>query len=335
MKSFPPGKIPYECLEKIISSTRVDDPRVIIGPRPGEDAAVVDFDKKLLIAKSDPITMVEENLGWYLVNINANDIAVMGGEPRWLLVTSLLPELGTDQAMVERLHGEVISACKELGINLIGGHTEVTQGLDRPILVGHMLGEATYKTLVDKRKIRSGDLILLTKGIAIEGTAMIARMKEEELTRELTDQLIKRAVNFIYEPGLSIVKDAKLAVKYGGIHGMHDPTEGGLLGGVFELMNGLDMGVELYESKIPVFPETVELCRYFGLDPLRLIASGALLVVAPAEQMVGLQHRYKQEGIESAIIGKVVESHEQIRIKRLTGWDYIHPDEGDEIAKIL
>lgn len=333
---FKPGKIPFEILANLIAQNPLNDPQVIIGPRFGEDAAVIAVQPdKYLVFKSDPITFTTDRMGWYLVHVNANDIAVMGGVPKWLLVTSLLPETSTTLTMVETILADLTAACQELRISLIGGHTEVTPGLTKPILVGHLIGEIEKSNLVDKRNIKLGDLILLTKGIAIEGTSIIAREKYQELTEDLTDEILDRAKNFIYEPGISVVKDARIAIEHGGIHGMHDPTEGGLLGGVFELVDSLGLGVELYESKIPIFPETIEFCRHFSLDPLRLIASGALLVVLPSERIVGLQHRYREAGIETALIGRVVEGSKKIRVKRLAGWDFVEAGCHDEITRIL
>jgi hydrogenase maturation factor len=251
----------------------------------GEDAAVIDMGDRYLVAKTDPITFAADRIGWYLVNINVNDVACMGADPKWLLVTCLLPEQGTDATCVEAIFEDLSAACSQLGITVCGGHTEVTLGLDRPILVGQLLGEVDKDKFVDKRNLRPGDAVLLTKGIAVEGTSVIARECSALLENRVSGRVLRRAAGFLEDPGISVLKDARVALEAAGarVHGMHDPTEGGLVQGVRELALRAGVGVRIEGDEIPVFPETRALAEPFGIDPMGLLASGALLLaVAPS-----------------------------------------------------
>src|SRR5262245_8898042 len=172
---LPAGKLPPALLTQLLARQAVTDPRVLIGPRLGEDAAVIDMGDRLLIAKSDPITFATDAIGYYAVTVNANDIAAMGGTPRWFLATLLLPEASTTAALVRDIFAQVRQACRELDITLVGGHTEITVGLTRPILSGHMLGEVARARLVTSAGVQVGDALLLTKGFPVEGVAIMAR----------------------------------------------------------------------------------------------------------------------------------------------------------------
>src|SRR5574340_732613 len=226
MNYFPVGKLDYRLLEKLLNLNPIKDPRIIVGPKIGEDAAVIDFGKKYLVAKTDPITFTTHRIGWYAVNVNANDIATTGATPKWFLATVLLPEKKTNTKLVTRIFHDIIEATKALQITLCGGHTEVSYKIDRPIVIGHMLGEVEKDKLVVNAHACPGDDLLLTKGIAIEGTAIIARERQAEIRKEFGKRFVKRAQAFINNPGLSIVKEALLANKVAQIHAMHDPTEG-------------------------------------------------------------------------------------------------------------
>ncbi|MCD5401023.1 AIR synthase family protein, partial [candidate division NPL-UPA2 bacterium] len=272
---LPVGKLPLELLEKFIEKYGGKDERVVVGPQIGEDATVIDFGEKYLVAKTDPITFVAEDLGYYVIQINANDIATMGARPKWFLATLLLPENKTTEELVEDTFSQVSRACRELDISLCGGHTEITYGLDRPLIVGQMLGEVEKDKLIRSSGARVGDDILLTKGIAIEGTSVIAREKGEELEEKFGKEFLQRIRNYLHEPGISVVKEALLAVESGEVHAIHDPTEGGLATGLYELSKASKIGMIIYEDKIPVLPECRRLCERFGLNPLGLMASGA------------------------------------------------------------
>ena len=303
--SLPIGKIEPQLLGKLLSGIPSKDPRVRIGSRIGDDAAVIDFGRTYLIAKTDPITFVADEMEWYSVNINANDIAVMGGVPKWFLATVLLPEGKTTESDVKRMFKNLVSALKKLNITLCGGHTEITPNLKMPLIIGQMLGEVQKNKLIDKKSIRAGDLIILTKGIAIEGTSIIAREKEKTLKKRFGKEFTERAKNFIKRPGISVIRDARAAMESGRISAMHDPTEGGLLGGLYELALLSRTGFTIDSGSIYIYPQCEALCRKFNLDPLRLIASGALIVISPPEDAGKIIKNIRKHRIRADIIGEV------------------------------
>jgi hydrogenase expression/formation protein HypE len=301
-----PGKLPPDLLATLLSMVATDDPRVLVGPRPGVDAAVLDFGERCLVVKSDPITFATEEIGWYAVQVNANDVAVMGAAPRWFLATLLLPE-GTTEEGVRGIWESLLRACRELGISLIGGHTEITGGIDRPLLCGHMLGEAAPDELVRSDGARPGDRLLLTKAIPLEATALLAREQRAALVaRGWPAGDLDRAAAALYDPGISVVREARLAASRRAASAMHDPTEGGLATGLRELAAASGVGLYIYRERIPVRPDGAALCAAFDLDPLGAIASGSLLLAVPAARAPELLAAYAEEGIPCADIGEVV-----------------------------
>jgi hydrogenase maturation factor len=329
------GKLPPELLDRLLTQVPIKDERVLLGPKLGEDAAVIEFGDRVLIAKTDPITFTTEHIGWYAVHINANDVATMGARPRWFLATVLLPEKQTDQSLAELIFRDLIAACESLGITLCGGHTEITYGLDRPMVIGHMLGEVSKDKLVIASRVQIGDQIILTKGVAIEGTAIIAREKADALKSHLNEQQMERAKNYLLDPGISVVEEALIANEAAEIHAMHDPTEGGLIAGLWELAVAAQTGLMVHADRIPVLPETRAVCQIFDLDPLRLIASGALLIAASPGACETVLTALQQKCIAAAIIGEVRPRSEGMRLQRGDEWiDLTYPAQ-DEITKAL
>jgi len=315
MGSLRAGKLSTGFLRRLLGRLPAPDSRVILGPRVGEDAAVIDFGDRLLVAKTDPITFATDRIGWYLVHVNANDLACLGARPRWLLVTCLLPEGRTDTGAVESLFDEIARSCSGLGVTVCGGHTEVTVGLERPILVGQMLGEVSRGRLVDKRRIRPGDVLLLTKGVAIEGTAVIARERADVVRRRLGRRWAERAARLLFDPGISVVRDAEIVCGAGAgfVHGMHDPTEGGVLQALRELAESARVGLRVRMEHIPVYPETRAVCDLLGLDPLGLLASGCLLVAADPAGAKPIEEALRKAGVPCSRIGEVCSRDEGVR----------------------
>ena len=299
------GKIPLELLSKLLSAIEITAPRVILGPRPGEDAAIIDFNDRYLVTKMDPITFATDHIAWYLVNVNANDLAVMGAEPRWLMASLLFPE-GTTPENITRVFNELIRACEDLRISLIGGHTEITYGLSRPIAVGAMFGEVKKRRVVLTSGAMPGDAILLTKGIAIEGTSILAREATTELKRAgIATNILKRASDFIFNPGISVLKEAILACDTVKVNCMHDPTEGGLVTGLHEIAKAAEVGMIVNADQIPVLPECKTICQALGLDPLGLISSGALLATLPPLEASALIDILAAQDIPAYDIGRI------------------------------
>jgi hydrogenase maturation factor len=310
-----PGKLPLDFLGQLLAKLDVQDPRVALGPKPGEDAALIDFGDRYLVAKTDPVTFATDLAGWYAVQVNANDIAVMGGTPKWMMATLLLPE-GVTRREVSRIFDQIADACASLGVTLVGGHTEVTYDLPRPIVVGVMLGEVAKDRVVLTAGVRPGDVIVLTKGIALEGTAILAREAGPALRKAgIAASTIRRAKGFLFAPGISVVKDAAVACRTVKVHAMHDPTEGGLATGLLEMAKAGNVGIELEKDAVPVLPECEVFCRALGLDPLGLIASGALLATVTPSDASRLKAALAREGIAAYEIGRVTEARGGVKMR--------------------
>lgn len=307
MSFLPVGKLRAATLQALLDQHPVKDPRVVVGPRIGEDAAVIDMGDRYLIATSDPITFATDDLAWYALQVNANDIAVRGARPRWFLATVLLPEGRTSDEDVAALFGRLHAACEEMEIALVGGHTEITYGLDRPVIAGTMLGEVAKDKLVTTGGARVGDAVVMTKGVPLEGAAIIAREKDAELrARGVPATVIKKAKGFLRAPGLSVLPEAEIACELASVHAMHDPTEGGIATALHELADAANVGLRIDRDRILTLPEGKVLCEAFGLDPLGTIASGALLIVlAPADAGIVI-HALARESIDCHFIGQVV-----------------------------
>ena len=238
-----------------------------------------------LLLTADPITFATDEIGLYTVTVNANDIATAGGTPRWMLVTVLLPAGRSTQDLARDVQAQIEAACRELGIALVGGHTEVTVGLERPVVMGAMVGEVSRDRLVRSDGGRPDDVVLLTESAALEGSCILAREHREQLRGAgFEDELLKRCAGFLRTPGLGVLPAARAALRAALVHAMHDPTEGGVATALWELAEASRISLHVEPHSIPVLSETRRLCDHFGLDPLGLISSGALLLlVAPAD----------------------------------------------------
>lgn len=301
--TLPVGKLPPDLLTKLLSHAPILDGRILLGPGVGLDCAVIELGDRLLVFKSDPITFAADQIGWYAVQVNANDIATTGAAPRWFLAVLLLPEGNAKPALAETIFDQIYRACRELGISVIGGHTEITYGLDRPILVGTLIGEVERQRLVTPRGLRPGDRLLLTKGVPIEATAILGRELPDRLAASLSPVQIEQARGFLYAPGISVVRDAQIALQTGKVSAMHDPTEGGLYAAVWELAQASGCSLAIDPQAAPV-PELARLaCNALGIDPLGAIASGALLLAAPPEEALKIRASLQISGIPCAEIG--------------------------------
>jgi hydrogenase maturation factor len=331
------GKLPPEHLADLLQrhTFSLPDDRVLVYPGVGEDAAVIDMGERWLVAKTDPITFATDEIGWYAVHVNANDVATAGGTPRWFLSTLLLPAQDSNIDLVDRIMSQIAQACRDLNVIPCGGHTEVTYGLPRPVLVGTMLGEIESGRLVRSGGVAVGDTIVLTKGVAIEGTAILALEKASDLQNRFSAQFVQRCQAFLRDPGISVVPEACIAMDAVAVHAMHDPTEGGIATGLWELATASQVGLQVDVESIPVFQETQELCQVFGLDPLGLIASGALLIaVAPSDQ-AALCTALESAGIESAPIACAVPADEGLRISSVHGTQLLPRYDQDEITRVF
>jgi hydrogenase expression/formation protein HypE len=332
---FGIGKLPMEFLQLLLERYGGHDERLVVGPGIGEDAAVLDLGQRYLVVKSDPVTFATDQIGWYVVHVNANDIATMGAVPRWLLLSLLLPEKGSTPALVENIFSQVDVACRTLDIVLCGGHTEITHGLDRPIAVGLMLGEMEKQDLVRTAGVQAGDFIILTKGIAVEGTAVLARELADQLTARVGAEMVTNGRRFLHEPGISVMRDAQIVSRVGRPHAMHDPTEGGVATGLWELAQASGKRIIVDLAQIHVFPETSAFCQALGLNPLGLIASGGLLISASADEAPKMVDALAADGIEAFIIGCAVDGPPTVQAKTSDGLGLLPKFDRDELADLF
>jgi hydrogenase expression/formation protein HypE len=305
---LPPGKIPVDILKEVVFKNLGAERReVVVGPSAGIDGAVLDLGDKSLIVSMDPITGAVERIGWLAVNVNANDVATFGVEPAFMFSCMMLPE-HADRNLVETISAQMNAAAKKLGIAIVGGHCESTPNLANPIVVGCILGLTEKGRYITAAGAKLGDKLILTKSAGIEGTAILAADREKALKEIMSHSMLQAAKNFYSQ--ISVVNDALTACKTGGVHAMHDPTEGGVAGGIHEMADASNMGVKVIEDTITVYPETAQICSYFQIDPLQLIGSGALVISAEAKSADCIVKNLKCEGIQASIIGEFTENPE-------------------------
>jgi hydrogenase maturation factor len=334
-KHLKSGKLDIDVLERLLEKHTILDPQVVIGPKIGEDAAVIDLGERAedyWVVTSDPITFTTDEIGYYGVVVNLNDIATMGAIPKWFLATLLFPEEGTDLGLIEKVFSQIHNACRRFGISFVGGHTEITPGIGRMILSGHMIGEVKKDRLVTTSGARAGDLVLLVKGLCIEGTSIMARERETELlAKGIPRSVIQKAKNFIFDPGIDILQAARVACEAVSVHSMHDPTEGGLINGVVEMALASEKEIEVDFGKVHIYEESQSLCKEYGLDPLGVIASGALLLTLSPQDLPLLQKAFQKASIPFQVIGKVKQG--PARVLTIAGKE-IKPLPRDEILRI-
>jgi hydrogenase maturation factor len=278
------GKLPPDVLSRLLGRIPHRDPRVLLGPGVGRDAAVIDLGGgRVLVAKTDPVTFATEDIGWYAVNVNANDIACMGARPSWFMATALLPD-GAPDELPGRIFDQIVEAASALGIELVGGHTEVTIGLDRPIIVGAMLGEASREEIVTGEGIAEGDAIIMVGSAALEGAALLAREAGGALERAgVSTGDIARCRTFLRDPGISVVRAARELCATTRPRYLHDPTEGGVATALHEMASVAGMTLRVDPAAIHLLREARVVCDALGLNPLGLLSSGALLAVVTSD----------------------------------------------------
>lgn len=272
---LPLGKLPPDVMERyLFGMTGARSAKVVVEPSFGLDFGVLRMDGgsgRYLIVSSDPITGVTERAGWYAVNVSANDVATSGNRPEFLQSVILLPEHASERD-VKALSSEMNDTAKELGIAIVGGHTELTPGLHRPIVVTTAFAVAeSYTTAAGARE---GDTLVMTKTAGVEGTAIIGT------DPRFNGRLDRRTVAMARRQFdlLSVVDEAVGAYETGAVHAMHDCTEGGVVGALYEMAVASGLGLEVEAEEIPVAPATAKISSAAGVDPLRLISSGTLLI---------------------------------------------------------
>ena len=331
---LPAGKLPNDLLREFLNQFIFNDPSIIINPGVGEDTAAVDVTaEEVLVLKSDPITFATDAIGQYAVLINANDIATSGAKPRWLLTTLLFPS-GVTPSEIRQIIDELKLFCTKWDITLCGGHTEITDAVRRPVVTGMMAGTVTRSRLIDKRNMAAGDRVLLTKSIAVEGTAIIAREFGDRLEKlGMSKSEIDSGRRFL--ANISIITEAQIAAESKATSAMHDVTEGGLATALEELGIAGGHRIKIDMDAIPVYAQTRQICRLVEIDPLGLIGSGSLLICCREAGCEDLMAAVRKAGIEITCIGEVLQPGRGIiaeKDRQPAPWPQF---ETDEITKLF
>lgn len=338
LERLPAGKLPMGLLKDLLSTLPIQHPQLLQGPAIGEDAAVIDWDPKaqrLLVAKSDPITFATDEIGYYAVNVCANDLAVTGATPRYYFPTILLPAERATTAMAAAIFQQIAAACRALEVVVAGGHSEITPSVSQPIIAGTMIGEVSRSHVVSSHGAKPGNLILLAGVVPTEGVSIIAReMRTTLLAQGWQAADLDEAAQYLYKPGISVKEPALLAAQTGVITAMHDPTEGGIISGLHEIASAARVGMEVLIDQIPIPPLAARLCAAFDLDPLGTIASGALLATVPEDYAQTILAVWEAHQWSAAIIGRVTD-HSQGMVAIQHGERHLLPHFAvDEITKL-
>ena len=329
-----PGKLPPKLLKQLLDQINPTDPSVLLGPQIGEDASVLNTSQsKYLVVTTDPITFATDKIGWYVVNINANDIAVMGGDPKWLLITLLLPQK-INKKTIDDIFSQIIDTSSNLGITLVGGHTEVTPNIISPIAIGTLIGEVSKNHVIKTKDAKPKDAIILTKKIALEGTSIIAREFPNKLkSLGIKNDIIQKAEDFILHPGISILKEANVARNFKYVHAMHDPTEGGIVTALIELAIASNTGIMIDTKKIQIAPESKQICKALNINPMGLLSSGCLIITTPQKNSCELIKNFKSHNIESYEIGHLTANPNEYKWVSTSGIEDMPIFENDELTK--
>jgi HAD superfamily hydrolase (TIGR01509 family) len=331
------GKLPNELLQRFLTEIGATDPSLLLAPGIGEDVAAVPISgEEVLVLKSDPITFATDCAGAYAVHVNVNDLVTSGATPRWLTASLLFP-VGTNAAQVLRVMRDLQTEARAAGIILCGGHTEVTDAVNRPVIAAQAVGTVDRRDLVDKRRMTDGDRVLMTKKLAVEGTSLLAREvpgRLKELGMEESE--IDRCRDFLVHPGISVLDEARIAARSGQVSAMHDVTEGGLSTAVYELGVAGAHRIRVYRDLIPVYPETRRICSLLNLDPLGLIGSGSLLITCKCDAAGDLLEALAAAGVDATCVGEVLERGVGVEAVNAEGSRVPWPQfETDEIARLF
>ena len=330
------GKLPPSILERLVlTRIGVQDPKVLVGPCIGEDAAIIDLgDGRVLVAHVDPITEAIERIGWLSIHIASNDIAVRGVKPQWFLSTILLPQSSSPDVL-DLITRQMDEALREIGGTIVGGHTEISPGIEKPIVIMAALGIGSRDDIILTKGAKPGDHVLVTKAIGLEGSAIIASdFKNDLLKLGVSDEVISEASKYFSE--ISVVKEALALAKSKAASSMHDPTEGGLINGLIEIARASKCVIEVYEDKIPIRDSTKIICDALSIDPLKLISSGALIATVSPNLIDKALKSLREVNVQFSIIGRVIDRGEpKVILNRIDGeieeyQDYVQ----DEIGRL-
>ena len=323
------GKLPEPMLiRSVLKEVEHRREEVLVGPAVGQDCAVVELTEgEVFVLSSDPITGTTKDIGRHSVHVTANDLAASGADPLGIMLTILLTPDTQEGELKEMMRG-VESACRELNMEVMGGHTEITQVVKQPLISLTGVGKMKKENILTTASVKPGQDILITKWIGLEGTSVAAKEKEEELLKKFALSFVETAKNF--DQYLSVIPEAKIAREWS-ISAMHDITEGGVFGALWEMGSGSGVGLDIDLKKIPIRQETVEVCEALGLNPYILMSSGSMMIAA--DDGYGLAEKLKQSGIPASVVGKATEGNDRI-LRNGEDTRYLDKPQSDELYKI-
>lgn len=324
------GKVPENVLKRsVMKQLHYRRDEVILGPGIGEDCAALALaEDEILVMSTDPITGTAKDIGKLAIQITANDLASAGAEPIGVMLTILLPD-GTREIALKRIMEQMEWACREAKMQILGGHTEVTAVVNQPVVNVAGVAKAKKGSLISTAGARAGMDIVVSKWVGIEGTMIFAKEKEAELKEHFPADFVDTAIGF--DRYLSVVPEAAVATQ-SSVAAMHDVTEGGLFGALWEMAEASGVGLEIDLKKIPIRQETVEICEYFDVNPYGLISSGMMLMASADGNALVLA--LQEAGIPATVIGKATEGNDRVII-RDEECRFLEPPKTDELYKVL
>lgn len=297
------GKIPVKILQEVVfDNIQHKRPEVLVRPGIGEDCAVIDFGESVCIISTDPITGATKDIGSLSIHISCNDVASNGVEPIGVMMTILAP-VGTTKEDLDYVMKEANKAATSINVEIMGGHSEITDAVNRMVISTTAIGRQRKNAMITSNGAKVGDVVIMTKHAGLEGISIIATDLENKLKNKVSLSTIEGAKTFAQH--ISVVREGVLAGEIG-VNSMHDATEGGVLGAFWEMAEASNVGIEIYEDKIPLQPETIEICNVLSINPLLLISSGVMVMAVAPEKKESLIKTLQQHEIKATEVGKII-----------------------------
>lgn len=324
------GKLPEPVLiRSVLKQVKHRREEVLVGPAVGQDCAVVQVaPDEVLVMSTDPITGTVKDLGSHSIHITANDLAASGAEPVGVMLTIMLPDT-VEEPEVRKMMQDAEEVCRQLNMEVLGGHTEITNVVRQPLISVTGVGKIKRSRIITTLQIQPEQDVVVTKWIGLEATTILAKEKEEELRKRFPAGIVDTAIGF--DRYLSVVPESKIAMEHG-VTAMHDITEGGVFGALWEMASGAGVGLEVDLKKIPIRQETVEICQYFDLNPYQIMSSGSMMIVT--DDGHELVRKLEAKGIHAAVVGRTNDSNDRI-LRNGEDVRYLDKPQPDELYKVL
>lgn len=325
------GKVPAALFKELLDELPLCDPFLVVPPGIGRDAAGLSINRQMVAVSTDPVTIAADRLGAYSVALNINDVACLGCRPKWFTANILLPE-NTTENQLRTVWYDILAELKKYHIQLIGGHTEISKAVNRPVVVGQMIGQAIDTGLLNPANANPGDKILLWQDVPIEASALLAKERYHEMCEYFPQTELDEMVELLNAPGICVWPVVERLVPTEGLVSMHDPTEGGIATGLHEMADAANCGLQVNADAIPLLPFIRKISDLLAFDPLGVLAAGSLLILARPEAVEQIQEKLYEEPL--VVIGELTESNDRVMMRK--GESQLLPRYAqDEIFKAL